>query len=109
MVRLRIKHHEGLKSSSAGWDRVVLKDLSIGGVLFSYNKNLKIGTLLDLKLDVSPNTSTMICVGRVIRIEQSQLNSTFHVAIEFEDIGEQAKKLINKIAEKIIEQKAYLL
>ena len=46
---------------------------------------------------------------RVTRIEQSQLYSTLHVAIEFEDIDEQTKELINKIAEKIIEQKAKLL
>ncbi len=109
MVRLRIKHHEGLRTSSAGWDWVVLKDLSIGGVLFSYNKNLEVGTLLDLKIDVSAFTPAIHCVGRVTRIEKSQLHSTLQVAIEFEDIDEQEKELINKIAEEIIEQKAKLL
>ncbi len=109
MVRLRIKHHEGLKTASAGWDRVVLEDLSVGGALFSYNKHLEIGTLLDLEIDVSAFTPAINCVGKVTRIERSQLYSTIHVAIEFEDIDEQTKELINKIAEKIIEQKAKLL
>ncbi len=109
MVRLRVKHHEGLKTSSAGWDWVVLKDLSAGGALCSYNKHLEIGTLLDLKIEVSTSTPTINCVGRVTRIEQSQPPSTLHFAIEFEDIDEQEKKLINKIAEEIIEQKAKLL
>jgi len=109
MVRLRIKHYEGSKTSSAGWDWVELKDLSAGGALFSYNKHLEMGTLLDLIIDVSAFTPAINCVGRVTRIEQSQLNSPLQVAIEFTEIDEQAKELINKIAEEIIEQKAVLL
>ena len=109
MVALRIKHHEGLKTSSAGWDWVVLKDLSAGGACFSHNGNLEIGTLLDLIIDVSKYTPAINCVGRVTRIEQSQTHSTLHFAIEFEDIDEEAKELINKIAEEIIEQKVKLL
>ncbi|MHC4182194.1 MAG: PilZ domain-containing protein [Planctomycetota bacterium] len=109
MVRLRIKHHEGLKTSSAGWDWVVLKDLSAGGALFDYNKHLEIGTLMDLKIDVSTSAPTINCVGKIIRIEQSQPHSALHFAIEFEDSDKQAKELINKIAEEVIEQKAKLL
>ncbi len=109
MVRLRIKYHEGPKTSSAGWSWVVLKDLSAGGALFTYDKNLEIGTFLDLKIDVSKSTPAINCVGRVTRIEQSQLHSLLQVAIEFTEIDEQAKELISKIAEEIIEQKAVLL
>ncbi len=109
MVRLRIKHYEELKTSSAGWDWVELKDLSAGGVLFSYNKHLEIGTLLDLIIDVSASTPAVNCVGRVTRIEQSQPPSTLHFAVEFKNIDEQEKELINKIAEEVIEQKAKLL
>ncbi len=109
MAALQIKHHEGLKTTSAGWDWVVLKDLSAGGTLFSYNKNLEIGTLLDLIIDVSKHTPAINCVVRAIRIEQSQTHSTRHFAIEFEDTDEQARGRINKVAEEIIEQKAKLL
>ncbi len=109
MVRLRIRHYEELKTSSAGWDWVELKDLSAGGALFSYNKHLEIGTILDLIIDVSAFTPAINCVGRVTRIEQSQPPSTLHFAVEFENIDEQEKELINKIAEEVIEQKAKLL
>lgn len=109
MAALQIKHHEELKTSSARWDWVVLKDLSAGGALFSYNKNLEIGTLLDLIIDVSKHTPAINCVGGVTRIEQSQPHSALRFAIEFEDIDEQAKELLNKLAEEIIEQKANLL
>ncbi len=105
-VRFRTKRHERLQTSSAGWDWVVLKDLSVGGALFSYDKYLEIGTLLDLKIDVSTFTPDINCIGRVTRIEKSQLHTTNHFAIEFEDLDEQAKELINKIVENIIEQKA---
>ena len=109
MVRLRIKHHEEQKTSSAGWDWVVLKDLSAGGALCSYNKHLEIGTLLDLKIEVSTSAPAINCVGRVTRIEQSQPPSALHFAMEFEDIGKQEKELISKIAEEVIGQKAKLL
>ncbi len=92
MVRLRIKRHEGLRTSSAGWDWVVLKDLSAGGALFNYNKHLEIGTLLDLKIDVSTSAPTINCVGRVTRIEQSQPHSIFRIATEFTGIDEHEKK-----------------
>ena len=109
MVRLRIRHYEELKTSSARWDWVELKDLSAGGALFSYNKTLENGTNLYLIIDVSAFTPAINCVGRVTRIEQSQPPSTLHFAVEFENIDEQEKELINKIAEEVIEQKAKLL
>ena len=66
-------------------------------------------TVQDLIIDVSKHTPAVNCVGRAIRIEQSQTHSTRHFAIEFEDIDEQAKELINTVAEEIIEQKVKLL
>ncbi len=42
MARLRVKQYEGLEISSSEWDMVALKDLSAGGALFNYNKNLGI-------------------------------------------------------------------
>ncbi len=51
-------------------------NLSTGGAFFIYKKDLGIGTLLDLKIEVSEYTPTINCVGKVTRIEQSQPHST---------------------------------
>ncbi len=104
MARLRVKQYEGLGISSAEWDMVALKDLSAGGVLFNYNKNLGIGTLLDLKIDVSTATPTIKCAGKVTRIELSQPHFILRIATEFTEIAEKEKEMINTTLERILEQ-----
>ncbi len=104
MARLRIKQYEGLERSSAEWDVVALKDLSAGGALFYYNKKLGIGSLLDLKIDVSTAMPTVKCAGKVTRIEQSQPHSILRIVTEFAEIDEHEKKIINTTVEKVLEQ-----
>jgi hypothetical protein len=103
MARLRIKQYEGLKISSAEWDVVALRDLSAGGVLFNYNKNLGINSLLDLNIDVSTATPAIKCLGKVNRIEQSLPYYTLRIAAEFTGIEEKGKELINATIEEILE------
>ncbi len=109
MARLRIKQYEGLEISCAEWDIVVLKELSAVGALFYYIKYLGLGTLLDLKIDLSKSTSTINCVGKVTRIEQFEPTSVFTIAIKFIDIGEQEREMINTAVEKALEKEIILL
>ncbi len=104
MARLRIKQYEGLEISSSEWDMVALKDLSAGGALFYYIKYLGLGSLLDLKIDVSTATPTIKCVGKVTRIEYAQPHSILRIATEFTEIDEQEKETINTNVEKVLEQ-----
>jgi hypothetical protein len=104
MARLRIKQYEGLERSSAEWDIVALKDLSAGGVLFYSSKNLGLGSLLDLKIDVSTAMPTVKCGGKVTRIEYTQPHSILRIATEFTGIDEHEKKIINTTVEKVVEQ-----
>ncbi len=103
MARLRIKQYEGLEISSAEWDIVPLKDLSAGGALFYYSKYLGLGSLLDLKIDVSTAMPTVKCAGKVTRIEYTQPHSIIRIATEFTEISEQEKKIINTTVEKALE------
>ncbi len=104
MARLRIKQYEGLEKSSVEWDTVALKDLSAGGALFYYSKYLGIGSLLDLKIDVSTTTPTIKCAGRVTRIEYTQPHSILRIVTEFAEIDEHEKKIINTTVEEVLEQ-----
>jgi hypothetical protein len=79
---------------STDWDMVPVKNLSAGGMLFDYNKNLELDSILDCKIDISKSTPTINCVGKIIRIEQPQPNSMFRIAAEFTEIGEQEKEII---------------
>ncbi len=102
MARFKIEQYEGLEMSSTKWDMVALKDLSVGGALFYYNKNLGIDSLLNLKIDVSTATPTISCVGKVTRIEQSQPHSMFRIAAEFTDIEEKEKEIINTTVKEVL-------
>jgi hypothetical protein len=103
MARLQVKQYEGLEISSAEWDLVALENLSAEGTFFSYKKDLGIGTLLDLKIDVSKSTPTVKCVGKVIRIDKPKSTSMYGVAIKLINIGEQEKEVINTTVEKALE------
>ncbi len=89
---LRVKQHEGHEKRSAGWDSVFLLNLSAGGALFFYNKDLEIGTFLDLKIDAPKAMLNINCVGKVTRIEQFLSTSMFCTAINFIGIGEQQEE-----------------
>ncbi len=103
MARLRIKQYEGLEISPAEWNIVALKDLSAGGALFYYSKYLGLGSLLDLKIDVSTAMPTIKCAGRITRIEYTQPHSILRIATEFTGIGEQEKEMINTTIEAVLE------
>ncbi len=103
MVRFRTIPLVAKKMVSTGWDMVPVKNLSAGGMLFDYDKNLELDSLLDFKIDISRSTPTINCVGKIIRIEKLQPTSLFRIEIKFTDIGEQEKELISKAIEEILE------
>ncbi len=103
-ARFRVKQYEDKEMSSPDWDTVAVKNLSVGGMLFHYHKNLEIDSLMDLTIDISEYIPTINCVGRVIRIEEFQSLSTHDVqpltpicriATEFTEIGKQERETIN--------------
>ncbi len=95
MVRLRIKRYEGHEMVPTGWDTVAVRDLGAAGLFFYSKKDLGLGTLLDLKIDVSTATPTINCVGKIIRIDEPIPISTFGIATEFTEIEEHEKEMIN--------------
>ena len=101
MARFQVKQYKGLEISYAEWDMVALKDLSAGGVFFYSSKNLGIDSLLDLKIDVSTDSSPIECVGIVLRVKKQKYTSIFGIAAAFMEIGAQDKEMINKTAAEI--------
>ena len=101
MVRFRTIPLVAKKMVSTDWDMVPVKNLSAGGMLFDYNKNLELDSLLDLKIDVSIVTPTINCVGKIIRISESIPPSIFGIATEFAEIEEHEKEMISKAIEEV--------
>jgi hypothetical protein len=102
MVRFRTIPLVAKKMVSPDWDIVAVKNLSAGGMRFNYKKDLGLGSLLDLKIDISKSTPTINCVGKVTRIDHSHLHSMLRIATEFTEIDEQEKEVINTTVEEII-------
>ncbi len=102
MARFRTKQFEGVDAPLTNWEAVTLKDISAGGTLFNYKKNLGFNSLLDLKIDVSTSTSSINCVGKIIRIEEPKPDSVFRIATEFKEIDEQEKEKLNTIVRGVL-------
>ncbi len=103
-VRFRTIPLVAEKIFSTDWNEVAVRNLSAGGMLFDYNKKLKLDVLLDFEIDISKSTPTINCVGKVIRIERLQPIFMFRIEIKFIYIGEQEKEIINTTIEKVLEQ-----
>ncbi len=104
MAGVRVKQHEGHETGSTGWDSVTLHNLSVGGTFFTYKKDLEIGALLDLKIDVPQSMLTINCVGKVIRINKPKSTSMYSIAIKLIDIGEKEKEAIYTAVAEALEQ-----
>jgi hypothetical protein len=111
IARFRVKQYEDQEMSSPDWDIVAVKNLSAGGMLFQHSKNLGLGSLLDLRIDLFKSVPTINCVVKVTRIEQPQpllieegqsLIFMFRMAAKFTEIDEQEKELINTTVKKIL-------
>ena len=102
IARFRVKQYEGQEMSSPDWDIVAVKNLSAGGMVYDYNKNLELDSLLDLKIEFFKSIPAINCIGRVVRIEESQLNSMFRIAAKVTEIDEQERKMINTTIEAML-------
>ncbi len=102
-ARFKIRSDKAQEMEAYVWDSFTLHNLSAGSAAFFCNKDLGIGTLLDLKIDVSKSTPTINCVGKIIRIDKPGAHSMFCIAVFFIGIAEQEKEIINTTIEKALE------
>jgi hypothetical protein len=72
---------------------------NVGGIFFYTRTNLEVGTILDLKIGFSRPHLSIICVGNVIRVTKHPVTSINGYAVEFTEIDELNKIMINKSLE----------
>lgn len=98
MARFRVKPYENSGAVSTDWDMVAVNDLGAGGIFFNSSNDLKIGTILNLKIGFSTTTPSIKCDGIVTRVINHPNTSIFGVATAFTKIDEHMKEMINKVA-----------
>jgi len=90
------------------WDMVTTNNLSANGIFFFTDRNLEVGTILELKIGFSLSHPSIICVGKVIRMRRHMDTSTIGFAIVFTEIDEQIKKQISNIVSGIVTHNPHL-
>ena len=76
------------------WTIVTSKNISAGGVLFTYDRQLHAGTPLTFKIHFPEKT--IDCAGTVYRTSPSALQPLVHVAAKLEDLGKVEREFIEQ-------------
>jgi hypothetical protein len=97
ITRFRVKPNDDKVTKD--WDTVAVFNLSAGSIFFYSRTNLEVGTILDLKIGSSCSYPTIICVGKVISVKRHPVISMNGYSVEFTEIDEQIRKMINKSLE----------
>jgi hypothetical protein len=79
---------------------IAVINMGVCGIFFYTKINLEVGTILDLKIGFSLSHPSIICVGRIIRVKRHLDTSIVGFSIEFIEIDEQFKEVINNTIEK---------
>jgi len=83
------------------WNTVVVRNFGAEGLCFYHDKNLRIGTLLALKIDLPSIPLCTNAVAEIVQIEKPKLSSLFCIAIKFKKIDKREKEIINTFVELI--------
>jgi len=105
VARFRFKSDELSMHNSEGWEMVTTQNLCAGGVLFKYNREVPIGSLIDMFINFPQIKNPINCTGKVIRIERNSSLSLLKVAAYFVDINAEDKYAISKAVEEFYSKK----
>jgi len=98
-VKFRIRKRENLKIEPSRWPIGILENLSAGGALFKYNRELPLRSLIDFNVRSPISRTPIHCVGKVVRVEKVMDASIARIGVEFVKIESEAKRTINSFAE----------
>ncbi len=95
-LELRVKPDEDQRATPRDWNMASANNLSTGGAFFYYNKDLEIGSFVDLRIFVPESKTSLYCTGKIIRAKKNIKPSIYDIAVEFTEINEQTKEIIEK-------------
>ena len=105
VARFRLKSDELSMHNSESWEMVTTQNLCAGGVLLNYNREVPIGSLIDMFINFPQIKNPINCTGKVIRIDRDSSLSPLKVAAYFVDINAEDKYAINKAVEEFYSKK----
>ncbi len=78
-----------------------IENISATGVLFETDKILPLETCLDMQLDFPPYSRTILCKGRVVRMEEKAHLAKYSAGINFTQISKADQEIINRYIERM--------
>ena len=93
-VVLRVAPQGEEETVSMSWTLVTSKNISAGGVLFTYDRPLEDGTVLNFKIHF-PN-KTIACSGSVKRTNPTGLDPLVSVAAKLDDLSRSDREFIEQ-------------
>ncbi len=113
IAKFCVNQFKGHGNTSHEWEIVAIQNLSAGGMLFTYDKDLGINTTINLTLEISKSRSTICYVGKVVRILELKHLTGFCTAVMFTEIISKRSGVmevtINKILRKRSGKREFLL
>ncbi|MDR4504163.1 MAG: hypothetical protein MRK01_05120 [Candidatus Scalindua sp.] len=106
IARFHTRQSKDNDNRSPEWDIVAVKNLSAGGMVFTYYKDLGIDSILHVKFGITQSMPHISCVGRIVRIEERQHLSGYCTAIEFIEISAESKEELKVTIEEILSRKS---
>jgi c-di-GMP-binding flagellar brake protein YcgR len=100
IARFRLKNDVSAISDTNNWEMITTQNLSAGGLLFNYDKEIQIRSIIDMFINFPQIKTPVNCVSRVLRIDKGSSSSLIKVAANFINISENDKQAINKAAEE---------
>jgi len=81
----------------------VSKDISAGGLLFVVDKEILVGSILELTIEVPDGGEPIKCLAKVVRVEEIEYKKTYNCAVCFLDLAGAERNRLNKfILDKLI-------
>ncbi|MBU1871792.1 MAG: PilZ domain-containing protein [Candidatus Omnitrophica bacterium] len=91
----------------SNWDVVIIKDISAGGISFSYVEKIPIGSTLEFSIMLPFARDPIHCFGRVCRVDGADSNKPemkfqiYVIAASFIEISPANQKAISEYAREI--------
>lgn len=98
---LRLRAHHLLKYKlldEAGREGVLsfVRNISAGGVLFHSDEYIKPASIIELDISFPPFPNPVKIKAKVLRARKLKAMGGFDIAVEFSDLGKDAKRFIDK-------------
>jgi hypothetical protein len=99
VARFRLKNGNKHTDCQQEWEMVTTHNLGAGGVLFNYDREIPVGSIIDMLINFPQIKTPVSCTGRVLRIDKESPSALLKIAANFIEINQKDQEEINRSAE----------